>query len=173
MKTMKTIFLSTITIAFAALFTLSGCTKHEPFVNIELDCECGTLNLDGRDLKVRLAEGYAPETGTSPEGTVLWKYFVVADYRTENEVTYHAPSHDLEFSVNFETMGGTPTSTTLDAAIALHVNEIEVPNIDVEWTISGGTVKVVQTDSIHTLTFTDVQVGNNDIINAELTIVPQ
>ena len=170
MKTMKTIFLSTITIAFAALFTLSGCTKHEPFVNIELDCECGSLNLDGRDLKVRLAEGYAPVLDISAEGPVLWKYFVVADFRTENEVTYHAPSHDLEFSVNLESMGG---STTVDAAIALHVNEIEVPNIDVEWTISGGTVKVVQTDSIHTLTFTDVQVGNNDLINAELTIVPQ
>ena len=170
MKTMKTIFLSTTAIAFASLFTLSGCTKHEPFVNIELDCECGTLNLDGRDLTVRLAEGYAPVSDISAEGPVLWKYFVVADYRTENEVTYHAPSHDLEFSVNVETMG---SSTTVDAAIALHVNEIEVPNIDVEWTISSGTVKVVQTDSIHTLTFTDVQVGNYDIINAELTIVPQ
>ncbi|MBC8150250.1 MAG: hypothetical protein H8E97_03075 [Bacteroidetes bacterium] len=170
MKTMKTIFLSTSTIVFATLLTLSGCTKHEPFVNIEFDCECGTLNLDGRDLTVRLAEGYAPETGPSPEDPVLWKYFVVADFRTENEVTYHAPSHDLEFSVNFESMGG---STTLDAAIALHVKEIELPNLDVEWTILGGTVKVVQTDSIHTLSFTDVQVGNNDIINAELTIVPQ
>ena len=170
MKTMKTIFLSTSTIVFAALLTLSGCTKHEPFVNIEFNCECGALNLDGRDLTLRLAEGYAPEAGPSPEGPVLWKYYAVADFRTDNEVTYHAPSHDLEFSVNIETMG---SSTTLDAAIALHVNEIEVPNIDVEWTISGGTVKVVQTDSIHTLTFTDVQVGNNDIINAELTIVPQ
>ena len=170
MKTMKTIFLSTSTIVFSTLLTLSGCTKHEPFVNIEFDCECGTLNLDGRDLTVRLAEGYAPETGPSPEDPVLWKYFVVADFRTENEVTYHAPSHDLEFSVNFESMGG---STTLDAAIALHVKEIELPNLDVEWTILGGTVKVVQTDSIHTLSFTDVQVGNNDIINAELTIVPQ
>ena len=170
MKTMKTIFLSTITIAFAALFTLSGCTKHEPFVNIEFNCECGALNLDGRDLTLRLAEGYAPEAGPSPEGPVLWKYYAVADFRTDNEVTYHAPSHDLEFSVNIETMG---SSTTLDAAIALQVKEIEAPHIDVAWTISGGTVKVVQTDSIHTLTFTDVQVGNNDIINAELTIIPQ
>ena len=170
MKTMKTIFLSTSTIVFATLLTLSGCTKHEPFVNIEFDCECGTLNLDGRDLTVRLAEGYAPESDLSPEDPLLWKYFVVADFRTENEVTYHAPSHDLEFSLNLESMG---SSTTLDAAIALHVKEIEAPHIDVEWTISSGTVKVVQTDSIHTLTFTDVQVGNNDIINAELTIVPQ
>lgn len=166
MKTMKTIFFSTTAIALAALLTLSGCTKHEPFVNIEMDCECGTLNLDGRDLTIRLAEGYAPASDLSPE----WKYFVVADFRTENEVTYHAPSHDLEFSVNFESTGG---STTLDAATALHVKEIEVPNIDEEWTILGGTVKVEQIDSIHTLTFTDVQVGNNEIINADLTIVPQ
>ena len=170
MKTMKTIFLSTTAVAFAAFLTLSGCTKHEPFVNIELDCECGTLNLDGRDLKVRLAEGYAPVLDISAEGPVLWKYFVVTDFRTENEVTYHAPSHDLEFSVNLEFIG---SSTTADAAIALHVKEIEAPDVDVEWAVSGGTVKVVQTDSIHTLTFTDVQLGNNDIINAELTIVPQ
>jgi hypothetical protein len=67
-------------------------------------------------------------------------------------------------------MGG---STTLDESIALHVKEIAAPNIDVEWRGSGGTVQVIQTDSIHTLTFTDVQLGNNDIINTELTIVPQ
>ena len=53
------------------------------------------------------------------------------------------------------------------------VNITPDATISNQWTISGGTVKVVQTDSIHTLTFTDVQVGNNDIINAELTIVPQ
>jgi hypothetical protein len=60
-------------------------------VNIEFDCACGTLHLDGRDLTVRLAEGYAPVLDISAEVPVLWKYFAVADFRTENEVTNHAP----------------------------------------------------------------------------------
>ena len=171
MKTMKTILYSTTVLAFTTILTLSGCTKHEPFVNIEFDCECGTLNIDGRDLNLRLADGYAPETdASSPEDPVLFKYFIVADYRTDDEVAYHAPSHDLEFSVNCPTLGA---STTLDAAIALQVKEINAPNINVEWVISGGTVKLDQIDNLHTLTFTDVQVGNNAIINANLTIVPQ
>ena len=170
MKTMKTILYSTTVLAFSAILTLSGCTKHEPFVNIEFDCECGTLNIDGRDLNLRLAEGYAPEIDSSDENPVLFKYFVVADYRTGDEIAYHVPSHDLEFSVNSPTL---EASTTLDAAIALQVKEINAPNINVEWEISGGTVKIDRTDNIHTLTFIDVQVENNVIINANLTIVPQ
>ena len=100
----------------------------------------------------------------------MFKYFVVADYRTGDEIAYHVPSHDLEFSVNSPTL---EASTTLDAAIALQVKEINAPNINVEWEISGGTVKIDRTDNIHTLTFIDVQVENNVIINANLTIVPQ
>jgi hypothetical protein len=154
---------------FAAIFILSGCTKHEPFVNTEYNCECGTISISDRALNVRLAEGFVP----SEDAPNLYRYHIVADLRTENEIAYHNPSHDIAFTVDVNTDG---VSTTVNAVDVLVANEIDAPSLDVNWDISGGLITVLKTDSAHVLTFTNVQAGssgNGGTINAELTIIPQ
>ncbi|PCJ80201.1 MAG: hypothetical protein COA49_09470 [Bacteroidetes bacterium] len=153
----------------ASIFILSGCTKHEPYVNIVYNCECGSMSLDGRDLAVRLAEGYVPSE-SSPN---LFRYHVVADLRTSNEVDHHNPSHDIAFTIEVITDG---SSTTVNAVDVLMANELEAPSLDVDWNIAGGVVKVIKTDSLHTLTFSNVSAGssgNGGTIDAELYIYPQ
>ena len=154
---------------FALIIILSGCTKHEPFVNIEFDCECGTLSINDRELAIRLAEGFVP----SDESPNLYRYHVVADLRTENEASHHNPNHDIAFTVDVITDGA---STTVDAVDVLVANEIEAPSLNVNWDISGGLIKVLKTDSTHTLTFTNVQAGssgNGGTVEAEIIIDPQ
>jgi hypothetical protein len=41
------------------------------------------------------------------------------------------------------------------------------------WEIAGGQVTAQRTDSLHNVVFTNVSTGDNTIINANLTIVPQ
>jgi hypothetical protein len=165
---MKTIYSALISV-FVSVILLSGCTKHEPFVNIEFDCECGVLSINDRELTVRLAEGFVP----SDESPNLYRYHVVADLRTENEVAQHDPSHDIAFTVDIITDGA---STTVNAIDVLVANEIEAPSLDLNWDISGGLIKVLKTESSHTLTFTNVQAGssgNGGTIEAEIIIDPQ
>jgi len=163
---MKTISSALFTV-LASLFILTGCTKHEPFVNVEFDCECGTMSLDGRELVVRLAEGFVP-SNDSPN---LYRYHVVADLRTADEVAHHNASHDIAFTIEVTTDGPSTTANAVDVLIA---NELETPTLDVDWSVSGGLIKVLKTDSIHTLTFSNVSAGssgNGGSIDAELTIV--
>jgi hypothetical protein len=154
---------------FASTILFTGCTKHEPFVNTEYNCECGDLSLDNRELSVRLAEGFVP----SDDAPNLYRYHIVADLRTENEVANHNPNHDLVLTVDLTTDGGSTTANAVDVLVA---NEIEVPGLDVNWNISSGIVNVVITDNTHVLTFTNVQAGssgNGGTIDAEFTIIPQ
>ena len=165
---MKTISYTLISV-FASIILFSGCTKHEPFVNIEYDCECGTISLSDRSLTVRLAEGFVP----SEDSPNLYRYHIVADLRTENEVAYHNPNHDIAFTVDINTDG---VSTTVDAIDVLVANEIEAPSLDVHWDISGGIINVLKNDDSHVLTFTNVQAGssgNGGTIDAEFTIITQ
>jgi hypothetical protein len=154
---------------FASTILFTGCTKHEPFVNTEYNCECGDLSLDNRELSVRLAEGFVP----SDDAPNLYRYHIVTDLRTENEVANHNPNHDLVLTVDLTTDGGSTTANAVDVLVA---NEIEVPGLDVNWNISSGIVNVVITDNTHVLTFTNVQAGssgNGGTIDAEFTIIPQ
>ena len=160
---------STLIAFFASIILFSGCTKHEPFVNTEFNCECGDISLSDRGLSVRLAEGFVP----SEDAPNLYRYHIVADLRTENEVAHHNPNHDLALTVDVTTDGA---STTVNAVDVLVANEIEIPGLDVTWDISSGIVKVLKTDNTHVLTFTNVQAGSNGnggTIDAEFTIIPQ
>jgi hypothetical protein len=150
----------------ATIFILSGCTKHESFVNIEYNCECGTLSVDGRELNVRLAEGFTP----SEETPNVWRYHVVADYRTADEIANHAPSQDIAFTVELTAVNA---STTTNAVGAITAIDISAQDIDTMWEIAGGQVTAQRTDSLHTVVFSNVSTGDNTIINADLTIVPQ
>ena len=160
MKAIKTTLFLLLTVALIA-----GCTKHESFENILFDCECGTITLNDRDLMIRLAEGFEPDSTNAD----LWRYHVVADFRTENEVANHMPNQDLAFTVDMSLTGA---STTTNAVGALTVNEIEAQVTDAFWDVTGGDLKVDRTDSLHTLTFLNVEAGGRTI-NAEITIVPQ
>ncbi|MDA0568268.1 MAG: hypothetical protein O3A22_02220 [Bacteroidetes bacterium] len=154
---------------FASTILITGCTKHEPFVNTEFNCECGDLSLGNRELSVRLAEGFVP----SDDAPNLYRYHIVADLRTENEVANHNPNHDLVLTVDLTTDGASTTANAVDVLVA---NEIEVPGLDVNWDISSGIVNVLITDNSHVLTFTNVQAGssgNGGTIDAEFTIIPQ
>ena len=154
---------------FAAAVLFNGCKKHEPFVNIEYNCECGDLSLGDKVLSVRLAEGFVP----SDDAPNLYRYHIVADLRTENEVANHNPNHDLALTVDVTTDGA---STTVNAVDVLVANEIKVPGLDVNWDISSGIVNVLITDNSHVLTLTNVLAGssgNGGTIDAEFTIIPQ
>lgn len=154
---------------FASIVMLTGCTKHDPFMNIEYNCECGNISLGDRALSVRLAEGFVP----SDDAPNLYRYHIVADLRTENEVANHNPNHDLALTVDVTTDGA---STTVNAVDLMVANEIEVPGVDINWDISSGIVNVLITDNSHVLTFTNVQAGssgNGGTIDAEFTIIPQ
>ena len=154
---------------FASTILFTGCTKHEPFVNTEFNCECGDLSLGDRALTLRLAEGFVP----SDDAPNLYRYHIVADLRTENQVANHNPNHDLALTVGVSTDGA---STTVNAVDVLVANEIEVPGLDVNWDILSGIINVLITDNSHVLTFTNVQAGssgNGGTIDAEVTIIPQ
>jgi len=169
MKAIKTTFFAVVAVALVA-----SCTKHETFVNTLFDCECGTLSLDGRNLNVRLAEGYFLDLMHIHDDMQIahdhWRYHVVVDFRTEDEIANHVPSHDVACTIDIPL---TPsTSDTGQALAVLTANEIEVNGMDVFWGITGGEITVNKTDTLHTLTFSNV-VTNKGTINAELTIVPE
>ena len=159
--------------AFVAIALVASCTKHETFVNTLFDCECGTLALDGRDLNVRLAEGYFLDLmhihDDAQPAHDHWRYHVLVDFRTVDEIANHVPSHDVALTVDIPLTG---SSNTGQAIAVLVENEIEAPGMDVFWDITGGEITVNKTDSLHTVTFLNV-VTNKGTINAELTIVPE
>tara|TARA_B110000444_G_scaffold259273_1_gene302500 strand:+ start:841 stop:1347 length:507 start_codon:yes stop_codon:yes gene_type:complete len=168
MKAIKTTFFAVIAVALVA-----SCTKYETFVNTLFDCECGTLSLDGRNLNVRLAEGYFHNGAYNDAGQIAhdyWRYHVVVDFRTEDEIANHVPSHDVACTIAIPLTSG--TSDTGQALAVLTANEIEVDGMDVFWDITGGEITVNRTDTLHTLIFSNV-VTNKGTINAELTIVPE
>lgn len=159
MKTMRISLIAYVTIA-----TIASCTKHDDFKNTLFDCECGTLNVNDRDITLRLAEGYNPDTSN----TDLWRYHVVADYRTEEEQTNHTPSEDLDFIVDMEY---DENSSDEDAVDVLTATFIELSDADI-WEITDGEVSVSQGDSTHTLTFSDV-IADGRQINGEFTVTIQ
>ena len=169
---MKTI--RTTLFALVAVGLVASCTKHETFVNTLFDCECGTLALDGRDLNVRLAEGYFLDLihihNDADPAHDHWRYHVLVDFRTVDEIANHVPSHDVALTVDIPLTAG--TTDTGQAIAVLTANEIEAPGMDVFWNITGGEITVNKTDSLHTLIFSNV-VTNKGTINAELTIVPE
>jgi hypothetical protein len=84
-------------------------------------------------------------------------------------VANHIPNQDLAFTVQMNLTG---SSTTANAVGALTVNELEAQVTDAFWDVVGGDVKVDRTDSLHTLTFLNVEAGGRTI-NAEVYIIPQ
>lgn len=148
-------------IAFVAMATIASCTKYDEFENTLFDCECGTLNINDRDITLRLAEGYNPDTSN----TELWRYHVVADYRTEEEQINHTPSEDLEFIVDMEY---DESSSDENAADVLTVTFIELNDADI-WEITDGEVSVSQGDSTHTLNFSEI-IADGRQINGEFNV---
>ncbi len=159
---MKTLRISII--AFIAVATIASCTKHDTFENTLFDCECGTMDLDGRELTVRLAEGFVPDSTNQD----LWRYLVIADYRTEEEQINHTPSEDVSFTVDILLSGGNASEP---ATNVLTTTYIELP-IENNWPVTDGEVSVNADDSIHTLTFSNV-VAETRVINGEFTIIPE
>tara|TARA_B100000683_G_C12488648_1_gene553880 strand:- start:1454 stop:1933 length:480 start_codon:yes stop_codon:yes gene_type:complete len=156
---MKTLRLSLI--AFVAIATIASCTKHDDFENTLFDCECGTLNVNDRDITLRLAEGYNPDTSN----TNLWRYHVVADYREEEPQHNHTPSEDLDFIVNMEYDG---SSSSKDAVDVLTVTFLEQNNADI-WEITDGEVIVNKNVASHNLIFSNI-IADGKEINGQFTV---
>ena len=160
---MKTLRLSFI--AFIAVATIASCTRHDTFENTLHDCECGKMTVNDRDLSVRMAEGFVPDSTNSN----LWRYHIVADFRTEDEAINHTPSEDLSLTIDLLHSGNTASGNAVDLLTA---NYLEIP-VDVMWDVSGGTVSVNSGDSIHNLTISNVVVDGNRTLNGEFTIVTE
>ena len=158
---MNTLRLSII--ACIAVSTIASCTRHDTFENTLHDCECGTMTVNDRDISIRMAEGFVPDSTNAN----LWRYHVVADFRTEEEAINHTPSEDLSLTIELLNSGNTASGNAVDLLTA---NYLEIP-VDVMWDVSGGTVSVNASDSIHNLTISNVVVDGNRTLNAELTIV--
>ena len=126
MKSLRTRYLAAI-----ASFIIVGCTKHESCENELFDCECGTLTLNDRDLNVRLAAGFNPDS----TNTDFWRYHIVADYRTVEEQINHTPSEDLSLTVELTYSG---SSASGDAVDVLTAKYLEIP-VDEMWDVTEGT----------------------------------
>ena len=156
---MKTMRISII--ALIAVATIASCTKHDEFENELFNCECGSLNINDRDITLRLAEGFNPDTAN----TDLWRYHVVADYRTEEEQINHMPSEDVDFIVDMEYDG---SSADEDAAYVLTATFIELNDSEM-WEVTDGEVSVSQGASTHTLTFSYV-IADGRQVSGEFTV---
>lgn len=79
---------------------LSSCYTSPEFVNPVYNCECGAVTLNGQELPLKMAEA------------VVWdslqplsrRYHLVADLRTADEVTAHAPAHDFTVMLEFDSI---------------------------------------------------------------------
>ena len=160
---MKTLRLSII--AFIAVATIASCTRHDTFENTLHDCECGKMTVNDRDVSVRMAEGFVPDSTNSN----LWRYHIVADFRTEEEAINHTPCENLSLTIELLHSGNTASGNAVDLLTA---NYIEIP-VDVMWEVSGGTVSVNADDSIHNLTISNIVVDGNRTLNGEFTIVTE
>ncbi|MBM72556.1 MAG: hypothetical protein CL847_07215 [Crocinitomicaceae bacterium] len=160
---MKTLRLSIM--AFIAVATITSCTKNDRFENTLHNCECGTMTVNDRDISIRMAEGFVPDSTNAN----FWRYHVVADFRTEEEAINHTPSEDLSITIELVHSGNTAFGNAVDLLTA---NYIEIP-VGVMWEVSGGTVSVNAGDSIHNLTISNVVVDGNRTLNGELTIVTE
>lgn len=160
---MKTFRLSIIT--FIAVATIASCNRHDTFENTLHDCECGTMTVNDRDISLRMAEGFVPDSTNAN----LWRYHVVADFRTEEEAINHTPSEDLSLTIDLLHSGNTASGNAVDLLTA---NYIEIP-VDVMWAVSGGNVSVNAGNSIHNLTISNVVLDGNRTLNGEFTIVTE
>ena len=147
-------------IAMVSFFAI-GCTKHEDFTNEVFDCECGTLTIESRDLSVRLAEGFVPDS-SSPD---MWRYHIVADYRTEEERINHIPSKDTSLTIDIAHSG---LSASDDAFNVMTAQYIHVP-YNAMWDISQGSVEVSVNDGTHTVTLSNILADGN-LINGSLMV---
>ena len=84
-------------LSLAVAFGLSSCYESPEFINPVYHCECGEITLNGQPFELKMAEA------------VVWdslqplsrRYHLVADMRTEEVVTAHAPAHDFTVTLEF------------------------------------------------------------------------
>jgi hypothetical protein len=93
------LFLS-LSVILSTTLVLSGCYESDEFVNPVALCECGSINFDGADYPLKMAEGFVFD-----ETNVLSRrYHLVADMRSEAEVKSHAPAHDFTVFIEIDSI---------------------------------------------------------------------
>ena len=147
-------------IAMVSFFAI-GCTKQDDFTNIVYECECGTLTIDSRDLSVRLAEGFVPNSSL-PD---TWRYHIIADYRTEEQRINHAPSNEISLTIDIVHSGLLASDEALNV---MTVNYLDVPN-DIIWNITEGIVEVSVNDGYHSVNLSNI-VADGNLINGALMV---
>ena len=90
----------TLLLGIAAAAGLSSCYQSPEFINPVYTCECGAITLNGQNFPLKMAEA------------VVWdslhplsrRYHLIADMRTEQEVTAHAAAHDFTVTLEFDSI---------------------------------------------------------------------
>lgn len=121
-----------------------GCTKYDPFIGYAYDCECGNLELNGRETGLRLAEAELLEDG-------LWRYHIVTDVRDEQELEDRADPRDLSLTLTTE-FNGSFTSLVIDAQdTLLQAQQVDAPSAIVPWTVVSANLQLEGDTGRHTM----------------------
>ena len=131
-------------LTLAGLAALQGCTKYDPFVGYAYDCECGSLQWDGRETGMRLAEA-------EWLGADVWRYHIVTDIRDEQELESQSEPRDLALTLttNFD---GSFLSLAIDEQdTALFVQQIDAPGVVIPWEVTSANLQLEAADSTHSM----------------------
>ena len=131
-------------LTLAGLAALQGCTKYDPFVGYAYDCECGSLQWDGRETEMRLAEAEWLSVN-------VWRYHIVTDIRDEQELGSQSEPRDLALTLttNFD---GSFLSLAIDEQdTALLVRQIDAPGVVIPWEVTSANLQLEAADSTHSM----------------------
>ena len=145
--------LSMLTLAGVAV--LQGCTKYDPFVGYAYDCECGSIQWDGRETGMRLAEAESL-------GGNVWRYHIVTDIRNEQELESQSEPRDLALTLttNFD---GSFLSLAIDEQdTALVVQQIDAPGVVIPWEITSANLQLQAADSTHNMTINSIVLAGTE-----------
>lgn len=93
------LFLS-FTVILLTTLVLAGCYESEEFVNPVALCECGSINFDGADYPLKMAEGFVYDS----TNVLSRRYHLVADMRSEADAKSHAPAHDFTVFIEIDSI---------------------------------------------------------------------
>lgn len=156
---------SIVPLSLLAILTATGCTKFAPFDGESYSCECGSLTWGGRELGMRMAE-------VVPLDSTTFRYHMIADLRTEEELRDRIDSRDLILTLEASISGET-TTLNLDAGdTRLTVLQVDAPDTSLPWLMQGAQMVVSTSDLTHDLSLTSLTVqrgGNVYSVSGEVT----
>ena len=87
-------------LAVVILTLVTSCYDAPEFLNPVYNCDCGEVNFRDQTFSLKMAEAVIPDSTEQNART----YHMVAEMRSEAEVSAHAEGHDLTFYLDFEAL---------------------------------------------------------------------